>query len=128
MGEKWLTNDYIQTARKLTPIFRKNHQPPCKDIIPRNPLNKNCMIYVDDEAFAFETRKDMETGSYVVFKHYNRFGLQMHIGSKSKPSKTEYVFFSATGHFKLPTPPSTALPTDSSSSLPVIPKQKNRNG
>ena len=93
MGEKWLTNDYIQTARKLTPIFRKNHQPPCKDIIPRNPLNKNCMIYVDDEAFAFETRKDMETGSYVVFKHYNRFGLQMHIGSKSKPSKTEYVFF-----------------------------------
>ena len=85
------------------------------------------MIYIDDGEFAFETRKYMETGPNAFFKHFNRFGLQMHIGSKSKPFKTAYVFFSDPGHFKLLTPPSTELPTDSSSSLPVIPKQKKRN-
>ena len=36
-------------------------------------------------------------------------------------------FLSALGHFKLPTPPSFVLPTDSSSSILVIPKQKKYN-
>ena len=87
-----------------------------------------CMPYVDDGAFSFERRKDMETGSNLVFKQFNRFGLQMCIGSKSKPSNIECVFAPAPGHFKLPTPTSTALPTDSSSSLPIIVKKKKENG
>ena len=81
-----------------------------------------CMIYVDDGAFAFETRKNIEIGSNLVFQHFNLFGLQMYIGSKSKLSKTECAFFPAPGHFK-----SAALPTYSSSSLPVALKQKNEN-
>ena len=81
------------------------------------------MIYVDDGAFAFETRKDTEIVSNLVFQHFDRFGLQIHIGSKSKLSKTECVFFPAPGHFE-----STALPTYSSSSLLVTLKQKNRMG
>ena len=36
-------------------------------------------------------------------------------------------FFPAPGHFKLMTLPSTAIPTDSSSYLPEIPKQKKEN-
>ena len=32
--------------------------------------------------------KDTETGSNLLLKSFNRFGLQMHIGSKSKTSKT----------------------------------------
>ena len=36
-----------------------------------------CMLYVDDVALAFETRKDMEIGSKPVFQHFNRFVLQM---------------------------------------------------
>ena len=83
-----------------------------------------CMIYVDDGEFALDTRKDMETVPNLVFKHFKRFGLQMLIGSKSKLSKTECVFFPAPGHFKLPTPTSIALPTYSSYSLPVTLKQK----
>ena len=79
------------------------------------------MLYVDNGAFAFETRRDMEIGANLIFKHFARFGLQMHVGSKSKPSKTECVFPPAHSHFKLLTLPSTALPEDSSS-LPVIPK------
>ena len=77
------------------------------------------MLYVNDGAFTFETRKDMEIGSNLVFEHFNRFGFKMHIGSKSKISKTECVIFPAPGHFK-----SAALPTYSSSSLPVTLKQK----
>ena len=87
-----------------------------------------CMLYVDDGEFSFETRKDMETGYNLVFKHFNRFGLQMKIGSMSKPSKTEGVFSPAPGHFKLPTPTSTAIPTYSSSSLPITLKQNKENG
>ena len=82
-----------------------------------------CILYVDDGEFAFETRKDIEIGSNLVFQHFNRFGLQMHIGFKSKLSKTECVFFSALGHFK-----SAALPTYSSSSLLVTLKQKKEHG
>ena len=52
----------------------------------------------------------------------------MHIGSKSKPSNIECVSPPAPGHFNLLTPISNALPTDSSSSLPVIPKYNNNNG
>ena len=51
----------------------------------------------------------------------------MHVGYKSKPSKTEYVFFPDPGHFKILTLPSTTIPTDSSSSHTVIPKQKKEN-
>ena len=47
----------------------------------------------------------------------------MHIGSKSKLSKTECVFSCAPGHFK-----AAALPTYSSYSLPVTLKQKKKWG
>ena len=85
------------------------------------------MLSVDGGEFSFKKRKYMETGSNLVFKHLNCFGLQMKIGSKSKPSKTECVFFPALGHFKLPKPTPTALLTYYSSSLPVIQKQKKEN-
>ena len=85
-----------------------------------------CMLYVDNGAFAFETRREMEIGANLIHKHFARFGLEMHVGTKSKKSKTECVFFPAPGHFKLLTLPSTELPEDSSS-LPVIPKQKKEN-
>ena len=46
----------------------------------------------------------------------------MHVGSKSKPSKTECVFLSSPGHFKVLTLPSTEIPTDYSLSHTAIPK------
>ena len=81
------------------------------------------MLYLDDGAFAFETRIYTEIGSNPVFQHFNRFVLQMHIGFKSKLSKIECVFFPAPGHFK-----SAALPTYSSSSLLLTLKQIKENG
>ena len=66
-----------------------------------------CMLYVDDGAFAFISRNDLEIGAKLVYDTFARFGLQIHIGTLKKESKTECVFFPAPGHFKPPTlPPS----------------------
>jgi len=68
----------------------------------------------------------------LVYHHFARFGLQMHIGSGSKTSRTECGFFPAPGHFKLPALPYTTPPPGPSSSLPISPKlkqeSKRRNG
>ena len=100
---------------------------PAKTFYHGTPFEIFYMLYVDYGAFAFETRKDTKTGSNPVFKHFNRFGLKMYTGSKSKTSKTECFFPPAPGHSKLLTPTSTALPTDSSSYLPVTLKKKKEN-
>ena len=85
------------------------------------------MLYVDDGAFAFETRKDTETVSNLVLKYFNRSGLQMHIGSKSNTSKTECDFFPDPGHLKPTKPTSTSLPTDFYPYLPITLKHKKEN-
>ena len=50
-------------------------------------------LYVDDGAFPFETREDMIQGMNLIYHHFARFGLEMHIGRDGKESKTECVFF-----------------------------------
>ena len=86
-----------------------------------------CMLYVDDGAFAFPTRRELEIGANLVYHHFAHFGLYMHIGYNSKLSKTECVFFPAPGHFKLPALLSTSLPPDPSSSLTIFPKLKQES-
>ena len=86
-----------------------------------------CMFYVNDGAFAFATWWEFEIGAYLVFTHFARFGLQMHIRSSSKPSKTECVFFPTPSHFKLSVLPSPTPPPDPSSSLPIVSKPKQES-
>jgi hypothetical protein len=50
-------------------------------------------LYVDDGAFPFGTREDLQRGMELVYRHFARFGMEMHIGRGSSESKTEYVFF-----------------------------------
>ena len=54
-------------------------------------------LYVDDGAFVLSSRNQLSIGSNLIFKHFARFGLEMHIGrvvdGKRKASKTEFVFF-----------------------------------
>ena len=50
-------------------------------------------LYVDDGAFPFDTREDMIQGMNLIYQHFARFGLEMHIGRNGKVSKTECVFF-----------------------------------
>ena len=60
-------------------------------------------------AFAFPSWKEIELGSAVICRQFAKFGLEIHVGSATKASKTEAVFFPAPGFFKLlPLPPSKA--------------------
>jgi hypothetical protein len=54
-------------------------------------------LYADDGAFLFETRSDLEKGTKLIYEHFRKFGLQMHIGENGKESKTEAVVFKAAG-------------------------------
>ena len=50
-------------------------------------------LYVDDGAFPFGTRGDLQRGIDLIYHHFGRFGLEMHIGRGASTSKTECVFF-----------------------------------
>ena len=50
-------------------------------------------LYVDDGAFPFSTRGDLQRGMDLIHHHFGRFGLDMHIGQGALTSKTECVFF-----------------------------------
>eukprot|EP00978_Attheya_sp_CCMP212_P038155 scaffold186307_cov51-Attheya_sp.AAC.1 len=52
-------------------------------------------LYVDDGAMLFDTREDLAEGTQLLFSHFARFGLEMHIGMGVKKSKTDCVHFPA---------------------------------
>ena len=85
-----------------------------------------CMLYVDDGAFAFVSRRDLEIGATLVYNQFARLGLEMHVGKENKKSKTECVFFPAPGHFKPPPLPPSTPPSDPSA-LPVTLKPKQES-
>ena len=82
-----------------------------------------CMLYVDDGAFLFESREHLEIGVPLLLKHFSKFGLEMHIGNKNKPSKTECVFFPKPGFFK---PPPALPPPNSPTNSSLVVKTKKR--
>jgi hypothetical protein len=49
--------------------------------------------YVDDGAFPFGTREDLQHGMELIYHHFAQFGLEMHIGRGMSESKTKCVFF-----------------------------------
>jgi len=50
-------------------------------------------LYVNDGACPFGTRDDLQRGVELIYHHFARFGLEMHIGRGTAESKTECVFF-----------------------------------
>ena len=50
----------------------------------------------------------LKKGAKLVYKTFAKFGLQMHIGTTEKASKTECVFFPAPGHFNPPALPQSS--------------------
>ena len=85
-----------------------------------------CMLYVNDGAFTFPSRLELELGSAVIRRHFTHFALEMHVGSTTKASKMEAVFFPPPGFFK---PPSLPNSKTYGSSLPLVtkPKQESKN-
>ena len=55
--------------------------------------------YVDDAAFLFLNRHDLETASSLIATHFRRFGLTVHCGDRrnNEPSKTEAMHIPAPG-------------------------------
>jgi hypothetical protein len=88
-------------------------------------------LYVDDGAFPFDTREDMIKGMSLIYHHFARFGLEMHIGRNGKESKTECVFFpppqfittketqQSTINNTIPTNPTSTLTANPSTNLPT---------
>ena len=54
---------------------------------------------MDDGAFLFLSREELQRGAKLIFSHFRRFGLKMHIGTDGSfsDSKTEAVVFPAPG-------------------------------
>jgi len=46
-------------------------------------------LYVDDGTFPFGKREDLQRGMELIYHHFARFGLEMHIGCGTSESKTE---------------------------------------
>jgi hypothetical protein len=55
--------------------------------------------YVDDAAFLFLNRHDLETASSLITTHFRRFGLTVHCSDRrdKEPSKTEAMHIRAPG-------------------------------
>lgn len=51
------------------------------------------LLYIDDGAIPFASQKDAVLGLKLCIKVFIRFGLIIHIGTKSKHSKTKGMFF-----------------------------------
>ena len=69
-------------------------------------------LYVDDGAFIFSSRDNLIRGIDLIYHHFARFGLEMHIGRGTTPSKTECVFFPPPRFFSSMLPPALIQETD----------------
>jgi hypothetical protein len=68
-------------------------------------------LYIDDGAFPFGTRRDLEKGMELIYHHFGRFGLEMHIGQGTSMSKTECIFFPPPQFFQHSQQCAAAAPT-----------------
>ncbi len=94
LGVMTTANEHIAEGKicSHTPAMFKSKKLPAYEIL-------QC-LHVDDSAFPFGTREDLQRGMELTFHHFARFGLEMHIGCSASESKTECIFF----------PPPSVLP------------------
>ena len=72
-----------------------------KNFYQGTPFDLFCVLCVDVGAFPFEDHNQLTRGLSLVFSHFTRFRLKMHIGIGDKASKNECVFFPPLGGLKL---------------------------
>ena len=51
-----------------------------------------CLLYIDDGAFTFTSRRELIKGANLIRKQFLQFGLEMHVGNNKTASKSEIVF------------------------------------
>ena len=62
-----------------------------------NLLTLFCVLYVENDAFPFEDRLQLELGLSLIQNHFVKFGCEMNIGLVNKASKTKCIFFPPPG-------------------------------
>jgi hypothetical protein len=67
------------------------------------------ILYLDDGSFLFASRDDMIKGLEIINNTFAQLGLEMHVGSDGKKSKTEAMYFPTGSFFNHPTNPVPAL-------------------
>ena len=94
--EKWTSNNIT----KIPFIHNSNAFYKGGELIKHNNnkrfLSKDeifLLLYVDDGALPFVSREETILGTNIAFKTKERLGLNMHVGTKDKASKTEAVYF-----------------------------------
>ena len=101
-----LEAEWIQAYLKMINLRQHMHSP--HDVGKLTGHKKNnleqgtllalfCVMYVDEGAFTFEDQYQLTRGLNLIYQHFARFGLEMHIGKGKKASKTECVFFPQPG-------------------------------
>ena len=69
----------------------------CQDVSAKGKLFRLFyLLYVDNGAFLFRSRKDLIAGTRLIYHHFRRFGLLMHIGRGNQKSKSECMHFPRT--------------------------------
>ena len=82
-------HDSVATTLSLAARHRQADRTQGKKFSQGNSLTLFCVLYVDDGAFSFEDRLQLELGLSLIHNHFVRFGLEMHIGRGNKASNTE---------------------------------------
>ena len=91
---------------------RLNNQ---KSIAKGTPFNLFYLLYIDDGAFLFESREDLQKGTEMLHEHFDLFGLKLHIGEDNLISKSEAMYISP----NLTEDETNSLNVDYESDIPV---------
>ena len=97
MDKSRFEHDNIATTLTLSARHRQADRTQGKKFSQGSLLTLFCVLHVDNGAFPFEDRLQLELGLSLIHNHFVRFGLEMHIGRGSKASKTDCNFFPPTG-------------------------------
>ena len=100
MDKSRIEHDNVATTLSLAARYKQADRTQGKKFSQGNLLTLFCVLYVDDGAFPFENRLQLELGLSLIHNHFTMFGLEMHIGSGNKSSKTECIFFPPPGFFR----------------------------
>ena len=84
-----LEKEWRKTGLHMMTFHQRTHSPRDKGCLNGHQSNTFkgrtlfelfSVLYVDDGAFTFEDRAQMEKGVELIFSHFTKFGLEMHIG------------------------------------------------
>ena len=104
-----LEKEWIKAGLQMVTLKQHPHSPRNRGILTDNKkknfaqgtlLSLFCVLYVEDGAFPLEDHNQITRSLSLIFYHFTRFGLDMHIGRGDKSSKTECVFFPPPGFLK----------------------------